>query len=46
MWDFQKGYSNGVDLSDRNTLLSSTLLNLTPWNADVIAGALKPFLTP
>ena len=31
---------------DRNTLLSSTLLNLAPWNVDVIAGALKPFLTP
>ena len=26
--------------------LSSTLLNLAPWNVDVIAGALKPFLTP
>ena len=46
MWDFQKGCSNGVHLFDRNTLLSSTLLNLAPWNVDVIAGALKPFLTP
>ena len=46
VWDFQKGCSNGVDLFDRNTLLSSTLLNLAPWNVDVIAGTLKPFLTP
>jgi len=46
VWDFQKGCSNGVDLFDRNILLSSTLLSLAPWNVDVIAGTLKPFLTP
>ena len=45
VWDFQKGCSNGADLAERSTLLSSNLFLPAPWNVYAMAGALQPFLT-